>query len=199
MAKYVNSSEVRYALGITGNTQIARETVARARETANQLTKLGYDATMYAYKKGHGSGIAEKKPIGDGKWRHRSRNLHDSFGYAVYCNGTLIPSSIGYIGGELSKIVDPLTKLSGRETLNQFFRRSHYGRAKGDMVLVCVAAMYYVKYLEEGRHRGGYKIQVISAARDYVDQNWNKYLNAKQRAIVFKGVKPISNESVGLL
>ena len=67
------------------------------------------------------------------------------------------------------------------------------------MVLVCVAAMHYTKYLEEGRHRGGYKIQVISAARDYVDQNFNKYLDTRNRAIVLKGIRPISNEREGLL
>ena len=191
MAKYVNAQEVRNAIG--------KAKVAQERSTIQAMAKLGYDAIMYAYNRGHGSGSAVGKPVGDGRWRHRTRNLHDSFGSAVYYNGMLIESSIRYVGGELSTKVDPLTKLSGRETLNDFFRRSHFGRAKGNMVLVCVAAMHYTKYLEEGRHRGGYKIQVISAACDYVDRNWNKYLDTKQSAIVFKGIKPISNEKEGLL
>lgn len=177
MAKYVSAKELRDVL------QKARVTEERA--TVQKLAKLGYDAIMYAYnRKG---------------FEHKTRNLHDSYGSAVYVNGNLIESSIRYIGGELSKKDDPLTKKSGRETLNDFFRRSHYGRAKGEMVLVCVAAMHYTKYLEEGRHRGGYKIQVISAARDYVDQNFNKYLDTRNRAIVLKGIRPISNEREGLL
>ena len=177
MAKYVSAKELRDVL------QKARVTEERA--TVQKLAKLGYDAIMYAYsRKG---------------FEHKTRNLHDSYGSAVYVNGNLIESSIRYIGGELSRKEDPLTKKSGRETLNDFFKRSHYGRAKGEMVLVCVAAMHYTKYLEEGRHRGGYKIQVISAARDYVDQNFNKYLDTRQRAIVFKGIRPISNEREGLL
>ena len=177
MAKYVSAKEISAAL--------QKERVAQERETVQRMSKLGYDAIMYAYNhKG---------------FQHRTRNLHDSYGSAVYVNGNLIESSIRYIGGELSRKDDPLTKKNGRETLNDFFKRSHYGRAKGDIVLICVAAMHYTKYLEEGRHRGGYKIQVISAARDYVEQNWNKYLDTKHRAIVFKGIKPISNEREGLL
>lgn len=177
MAKYVSAKELRDVL------QKVRVTEERA--TVQKLAKLGYDAIMYAYnRKG---------------FEHKTRNLHDSYGSAVYVNGNLIESSIRYIGGELSKKDDPLTKKSGRETLNDFFKRSHYGRAKGEMVLVCVAAMHYTKYLEEGRHRGGYKIQVISAARDYVDQNFNKYLDTRNRAIVLKGIRPISNEREGLL
>ena len=177
MAKYVSAKELRDVL------QKARVTEERA--NVQKLAKLGYDAIMYAYnRKG---------------FEHKTRNLHDSYGSAVYVNGNLIESSIRYIGGELSRKEDPLTKKSGRETLNDFFKRSHYGRAKGEMVLVCVAAMHYTKYLEEGRHRGGYKIQVISAARDYVDQNFNKYLDTRNRAIVLKGIRPISNEREGLL
>lgn len=177
MAKYVSAKELRDAL------QKARVTEERA--TVQKLAKLGYDAIMYAYN--HRG------------FEHITRNLHDSYGSAVYVSGTLIESSIRYVGGELSRKDDPLTKKSGRETLNDFFKRSHYGRAKGEMVLVCVAAMHYTKYLEEGRHRGGYKIQVISAARDYVDQNFNKYLDTRNRAIVLKGIRPISNEREGLL
>lgn len=192
MAKYVSAKEISAAL------QKARVTEERA--IVQKLAKLGYDAIMYAYNKGLKStprSSTSKKP--DLAWSHVTRNLHDSFGSAVYVNGHLIETSIRYIGGELSKKDDPLTKESGRDTLNDFFRRSHYGKAKGEIVLVCVAAMYYAKYLEEGRHRGGYKIQVISAARDYVDQNFNKYLDTKQRTIVFKGIRPISNEQSGLL
>lgn len=190
MAKYVSVSEVRAAIN--------KAKVTEERATIQKLASLGYNAIMYAYKLGHGSG-STVTPIRDGKWRHRTRNLHDSFGSAVYYNGVLIESSIRYIGGELSQKTDPLTKMTGRQTLNEFLHRSHFGRAKGEMVLVCVAAMYYTEYLEEGRHRGKYKIQVISSARDYVEQNIDKYLNTKQRLIVYKGIKPISNENVGLL
>ena len=77
MAKYVSAKELRDVL------QKARVTEERA--TVQKLAKLGYDAIMYAYnRKG---------------FEHKTRNLHDSYGSAVYVNGNLIESSIRYIGG----------------------------------------------------------------------------------------------------
>lgn len=191
MAKYITPKEIREAIGKTK--------VSQERATIQKLASLGYNAIMYAYNLGHGSGSAVGTPIKDGKWRHRTRNLHDSFGSAVYYNGHLIETSIRYVGGELSTKPDPLTKKTGRQTLNEFFHDSHYGKAKGEMVLVCVAAMHYVKYLEDGTHRGKYHIQVISAARDYIQQNYSRYFSDKNKTIVLRGIRPISNERDGLL
>ena len=191
-SRYVTLSEVKEAL--------KQSEVNQERYVVQQLAKLGYDAIMYAFRQGHASGSYDfKNPPRDGKWRNRTGNLHDGFGSAVYVAGTLIQSSIRFVGGEISRRRDPLTMETGREALMNFFNNRHYGSKKSDIVLVCVSAMYYTKYLENGTHKGKYVIRVISGARDYIDQNYNKYLGDKKLALVLRGIKPISNEKVGLL
>lgn len=177
MAKYTSLRELRKAIN---------EYAGKAeQEFVKKLAKLGYDAIMYAYR--------------NRGFKHKTYNLHDSYGSAVYYDGKLIESSIRYAQAELSKKPDKLTLQTGRQALNEFLRSRRYGRARHEFVLVCVAAMYYTQYLEKGKHRGAYRIQVISAAHDYVDNNFDKYLNTKQKVVVLKGVRPISNESEGLL
>ena len=151
------------------------------------LTTLGYYAMMNAY--------------GKHSFTHRTRNLHDSYASAVYVNGRLVESSIRYVGGVLSKQVDPTTKKTGRETVNDFLRSHHYGGANNEIVLVVIAAMYYAGILEAGdKNTGGRgpgaKYIVISPAREYIDNAWwsavykvyDKYgIKDKPKAKVIKG------------
>lgn len=164
----------------------------------DSLTDLGRDAIAYAYNKGHGRGSTlTHGPYRDGRWRHRTYNLHDSFGSAVFANGSVIPSSIRFVGGgELSKSPDKRTGKRGREKLLEYFNNAHYGAKKGEIVLVCMVAMYYGGYLEKGVHRGRYKIQVISAARDFIDKNWNKYVEKKGRTLVKKYARILKSETI---
>lgn len=151
------------------------------------LTTLGYYAMMNAY--------------GKHSFTHRTRNLHDSYASAVYVNGQLIESSIRYVGGVLSKQVDPTTKKTGRETVNDFLRSHRYGGANNEIVLVVIAAMYYAGILEAGDKntgsRGpGQRYVVIAPAREYIDKNYwtavykvyDKYgIKDKPKARVIKG------------
>ena len=151
------------------------------------LSTLGYYAMLDAYKK-H-------------SFKHRTRNLHDSYASAVYVNGTLIKNSIRYIGGVLSREIDPKTKKTGRQTVNDYLNSHKYGSAKNEIVLVVIAAMYYAGILEQGdKSRGsrgpGAKFIVISPARKYIDQHWwtavykvyDKYgIKDKPKAKVIKG------------
>ena len=180
------SSNLRKQLGEMYNKAVDNE--------ITYLKKLGGRAIRYAYKKGHGNGkVRNHGPYRDGKWRHRSYNLHDSIGSAVFVAGNVIEDSITVIGGGsksrgLSTKNDRRTGRSGRSTLLEFFHNSHFGQKKGEIVLVCMAAMYYSGFLEGGYHYGHYKIQVISAARDYIER-YRKKTDVKSRVMVKRYVR----------
>lgn len=130
------------------------------------LAVLGYEAIMYAYQRR--------------EFTHRTRNLHDSYGSAVYVNGKLEPTSRRFVGPEYSTENDRHTGKSGRDTLLAYFDNPGVD-VSGDIVLLCVAAMEYAEYLEDGTHGGGYEIQVISAANDYLQQNWHRISKNKPK------------------
>lgn len=162
---------------------------AYTRDLVNDLATLGYKAIMYAYKEG-AAGESYKEPVRDGKWRHRTRNLHDSFGSAVFVNGRLVEDSIRYVGGELSRKKDRITAQTGRESLLEYFHSNPPEARFKPITLICTAAMYYTKYLEEGTHNGHYKIQVISGARDYIERNWERFITNKDlRKVVKEGMR----------
>ena len=156
-------------------------------ELVQALSTLGYYAMMYAYKK-H-------------SFKHRTRNLHDSYASAVYVNGQLIERSIRYVGGVLSKKKDYKTKKSGRETVNDWLRSHSFGGKNNEMVLVVIAAMYYAGILESGGKGSaplgpGDRFIVISPAREYINKHYwtalhkvyNKYgIKEKPKARVIKG------------
>ena len=149
---------------------------AFTRDTVKALSALGYRAMMDAYAKRG--------------FQHRTRNLHDSYGSAVYVNGVLVEESIRYVGGVLSRRVDPKTKKTGRETLDDYLHSRRFGVTNNEIVVIVVAAMYYTGILEsQGRY-------VITPARDYIDANWqsamasvfSKYgIKEKPRAKVIRG------------
>lgn len=142
---------------------VAKENVKFVTDVVNALKTLGYYAMLDAYKKR--------------EFKHRTRNLHDSYGSAVFVNGRLWLNSKRYLGGIYSRKVDPNTKKTGRETLDEFFNTAKIEGKKDEAVLVVVAAMYYAEYLEDGTYGGKYKllsppIQVISVAQDYIQKNY---------------------------
>lgn len=187
----------------------------RAREElVKRVSQLGKDAIDYAFQRGfrkYGRRIDDKKYrkwlISKGKdpnkaWDDITGNLRDSFGCAVYVNGELRRDTINFandnpIGERTRDAIDPR---SGREALIDYFNKIHPGRGKNDIILVCVAAMYYTKFLEEGTHGGNYKIKVISSASEYVRRNWEKAVSGiyaklrikKPKSRVIKGdIQPL--------
>ncbi len=173
-------------------------------ELVNRVAQLGKDAIDYAFKQGfrstprHIGNIAYHNwLIRKGKdpnkaWDDISYNLRDSIGSAVYVNGELREDTIEFAnetpkGGRTRDAIDPR---SGREALMDYFRKIHPNRGKNDITLICVAAMYYVKFLEKGTHRGHYKIKVISSAADYVKRNWQKAVDGIYKKLKIK--KPSS-------
>ena len=128
------------------------------------LAVLGYEAIMYAYQRR--------------EFNHRTRNLHDSYASAVYVNGQLEPTSIRFVGPEYSHSEDPSKK--GRNIVLDYLENPDVD-VSGDVTVLCVAAMEYAEYLEAGTHKGGYQIQVISAANDYLHQNWDRVSENKPK------------------
>ena len=152
------------------------------KELVRIYTQLGAEALAHAYKKGHNSKVSPK--TGEKVWQNRTYRLLDSMGSAVYIDGVLQRESIRTLTQNLSigNSHDSLDTRSGTQVLNEYFEKTRPMAGKNDIVLVVVAAMYYSQYLENGWHGGGYKIQVISAARDYVNRNyWSRVQDIYKR------------------
>lgn len=148
------------------------------RDYVQALSSLGYRAMLDAY--------------GQRGFQHRTRNLHDSYGSAVYVDGVLQDKSIRYLGRVISRKVDSRTKKSGRDTLNDYFRSHKFGK-KNDIYLIVLAAMYYAEKLETGRGLRK-KYIVISPAEDYIKKELPKIINEvnskygiKSQSLVIKG------------
>lgn len=170
----------------------------------DKVAQLGQDAIKYAFEKGFRSRsrnysskayhnwLVKKGKDPNRAWDDITGNLRDSFGSAVYINGELQPHTIRYanetpIGRDTTNGVDGR---SGREALNDYLRSIHPNQGKNEITLVCVAAMYYTRFLERGTHAGHYKIRVVSAATDYIKRNWERAVDGVYKELKIK--KPAS-------
>lgn len=114
------------------------------------------------------------------EFTNRTYNLHDSYGSAVYYNGTLVKSSIRYVGAEMAEEDERY----GRNEVNEFFSNYRTKNRKG-IDLVIVAAMFYADILEEGKGRLKRKYKVIAEGEDYM-----KNVATHFRGTLSKFVKP---------
>ena len=114
------------------------------------------------------------------EFTNRTYNLHDSYGSAVYYNGTLVKSSIRYVGAEMAEEDERY----GRNEVNDFFANYRPKNRKG-IDLVIVAAMFYADILEEGKGRLKRKYKVIAEGEDYM-----KNVATHFRGTLSKFVKP---------
>ena len=114
------------------------------------------------------------------EFTNRTYNLHDSYGSAVYYNGTLVKSSIRYVGAEMAEEDERY----GRNEVNDFFSNYRPKNRKG-IDLVIVAAMFYADILEEGKGKLKRKYNVIAEGEDYM-----KNLATHFRGTLSKFVKP---------
>ena len=162
---------------------------AEARQLlVEKLAQLGQEAINFALKQGlkkysrritderYRKWLEKKGKDPNSAWDDITGNLRDSFGSAVYVNGELQRNTIKFANenpnGERTR--DAIDPRPGREVLLDYFDKIHPNRGKNDVTLICVAAMYYTKFLESGTPRGHYKIRVISSAADYVRRNWER-------------------------
>lgn len=112
-------------------------------------------------------------------YTHRTYNLHDSYGSAVYLNGKLVEKSVMLLGSKATKAKSYKgSKLKGSEEIMKYFQSY---KPKSEIELVVAAAMPYGVVLEKGEEGGGglkRKYKVISGINTEVD-NLAKRLNAK--------------------
>lgn len=139
------------------------------------LTVLGYEALEYAY---HNKGF-----------KNRSYNLQDSYASGVYINGKLEETSVRFYRPQMAeKYGEGDTKyrgkdIGGREAAWNYLKNPTIN-ITGDITLLCIAAMPYAEHLEDGTHRGGYHIQVISSAYDYIEREWHRVTKGKQFKVI---------------
>lgn len=189
---------IRYRSGFAKMGKAARKLLVA------RVAQLGEDAIKWAFERGYQKTPRHIGNISYYRWLGRKRksqskawddityNLRDSIGSAVYINGELQDNTMKFVndnpkGGRTRDAIDPR---SGRQVLKDYFRQLHPNKGKNEITLVCVAAMYYTKFLESGTHGGHYKIKVISSAADYVRKNWEKAVDGIYKDLKIK--KPAS-------
>lgn len=131
---------------------------------------------------------------------NRTYNLHDSYGSAVFVNGSLWPETIRYVGNQMASeksaremgdykgertwpnkqgtrtYTGDTIYAEGRKEVYRFFLDyQSKGSSKSGIELVIVAAMFYASILENGRGSLRRKYQVISGATNLMGSLANKY------------------------
>ena len=109
-------------------------------------------------------------------YTHRTYNLHDSYGSAVYLNGKLVEKSVMLLGSKATKAKSYKgSKLKGSEEIMKYFRSY---KPKSAIELLVAAAMPYGVVLEKGGGGLRHKYKVISGINTEVG-NLAARLNAK--------------------
>ena len=109
-------------------------------------------------------------------YTHRTYNLHDSYGSAVYLNGKLVEKSVMLLGSKATKAKSYKgSKLKGSEEIMKYFQSY---KPKSEIELVVAAAMPYGLVLEKGGGGLRRKYKVISGINTEVG-NLAARLNAK--------------------
>ena len=109
-------------------------------------------------------------------YTHRTMNLHDSYGSAVYLNGALVERSIRTLPAQATKAKKfKGNEIRGAEEIIKYFRSY---KPKSELELVVAATMPYGVVLEKGGGGLRRKYKVISGINTEVD-NLAKRLNAK--------------------
>ena len=109
-------------------------------------------------------------------YTHRTYNLHDSYGSAVYLNGKLVEKSVMLLGSNATKAKSYKgSKLNGSEEIMKYFRSY---KPKSAIELLVAAAMPYGVVLEKGGGGLRHKYKVISGINTEVG-NLAARLNAK--------------------
>lgn len=103
-------------------------------------------------------------------YTHRSRNLHDSYGWGVYLNKSLVASGFPAMQATEGKKWYGET-IKGREAITDFLRNKY--KPHDGIDLVVAVAMPYGAIVEEK-----YKYEVIATARNDVKRLASRFKNA---------------------
>lgn len=110
------------------------------------------------------------------KWKNRTFNLHDSFGYAVYEDGIL--KKKGYIGS--AEATESNKGQSGRQSIDDYFNGY---KSNSLFELVIAVSMSYGKSLEMGETPTGKVYKVISQVFSDVSNLSNDIKGSKMKVI----------------
>lgn len=111
-------------------------------------------------------------------YTHRSHNLHDSYGWGVYLNGSLVASGFPATQATKGKKWYGET-VKGREAITDFLKNKY--KPHDGIDLVVAVAMPYGEIVEEK-----YKYEVVATARNEVKQLASEFKNATY-GIISKG------------
>lgn len=99
--------------------------------------------------------------VNERTYTHRSKNLYDSYGYAIYDNRKLIRSGFLSTAPQAKKPRKWYGKnMYGREEIKNFFENEY--TPKDGITLAIAAAMPYAKILEDGSGQLHHSYKVIS-------------------------------------
>lgn len=108
--------------------------------------------------------------------KDKTQNLHDSYGSAVFYNGSLVSGTERYLNSmaKVAKYNYHTNEMEkGRDEIRKFFK-SYKPKSKG-IELVVAVAMFYGEFLE--KKKGGIKRKyvVISGISEEIEQLARKY------------------------
>ncbi len=104
-------------------------------------------------------------------YTHRSHNLHDSYGWGVYLNGSLVANGFPAMQATEGKKWYGET-IKGREAITDFLNNKYKPHEGIDLVVA--VAMPYGEIVEDK-----YKYEVIATARNDVKRLASRFKNAK--------------------
>ena len=101
--------------------------------------------------------------------KHKTQNLHDSYGSCVFYNGKEVPNTRRYVGRKatVGKKNPQGELILGRAEIDKYFD-SYKPTSKG-FELVTAAAIFYAEILEKGKGRLKRKYRVISGLGSEMD------------------------------
>lgn len=134
--------------------------------TTEQVARSAFEKDFIRILSRIGKEAAEKA-YNAASFRNRTGNLRDSYGSAVYRHGQLLTDTIEFGGPqEISTKANyrkPSLGTTGRQALDIWFKKRHYGGSNNEIVLVVVAAMWYANAVE----KNGYHV-IKGVAYQYI-------------------------------
>lgn len=150
------------------------------------LTTIGWQVALEAYRRK--------------TYTNRTYNLHDSYGSAVFVDGSLVPDSIKYIERAMSKKADThghsiTNAKTGRDALRRFFDQAWVVRKKDHITLVVAAAMWYGDIVESK----GYVVLDEQFVKNEIYLRFNRVLpSILAKYPELKGFEPTIRKWIGI-
>lgn len=153
---------------------------AITRDLVKGFASLGYNAARDAYK--------------EHSFKHRTHNLHDSYGSAVYLDGVLVEDSIRYVNRARSSKIDRRSRKTGRQELTEFLKTAWIVRKSDHITVLVVAAMWYGKILESK----GYTVLNNNTIKASFAKNFDTYITPVLQKYGLGSMKSVLRRGIGI-